>query len=62
MDDDEDWQTYNNIAKLKLEQEVTQINGLTSECKKWIECLTGKQFQYENDFRKSLANGILLCE
>jgi len=62
MDDDvDDWQSC-NLSKLKYEQEVAELLNLQNECQKWIETITGKQFQYENDFRKSLENGIMLCE
>lgn len=36
MDDDDNWQN-NNLTKLKLEQEATQLQYLLSDCQKWIE-------------------------
>ena len=31
-------------------------------CQKWIEAVTGKRFRCPGDFRKSLEDGVLLCE
>ncbi|XP_021360222.1 LIM domain only protein 7-like isoform X2 [Mizuhopecten yessoensis] len=32
------------------------------ETERWISAVTRKKFQYPDDFRKSLENGVLLCE
>ncbi|XP_052792746.1 LIM and calponin homology domains-containing protein 1-like isoform X3 [Mya arenaria] len=32
------------------------------ETERWIQAITRKKFEYADDFRKSLGNGVLLCE
>ncbi|CAC5421506.1 LMO7 [Mytilus coruscus] len=57
-ENDESW-------NLKLRQDTEQeyfTELALHEAERWIQAVTRKKFQYPDDFRKSLENGVLLCE
>ncbi|CAF0711793.1 unnamed protein product [Brachionus calyciflorus] len=51
-----------NLSKLKIKKEEHEFNNMILKCQNWIETVTNKKFAYPNDFRKSLENGVILCE
>jgi hypothetical protein len=51
-----------NLSKLRIKEEEVQFVNLMNESQMWIETVVGKQFMFPNDFRKSLENGVVLCE
>ncbi|XP_033743888.1 LIM and calponin homology domains-containing protein 1-like isoform X2 [Pecten maximus] len=49
--------------RLRQEEEDDFFTELAlHETERWISAVTRKKFQYPDDFRKSLENGVLLCE
>ncbi|XP_053398992.1 LIM and calponin homology domains-containing protein 1-like isoform X3 [Mercenaria mercenaria] len=49
--------------RLREDEEMDFFTELAlHEAERWIQAVTRKKFEYAEDFRKSLGNGVLLCE
>ncbi|XP_060064832.1 LIM and calponin homology domains-containing protein 1-like [Ylistrum balloti] len=58
QNDDDAWD-----LRMRQEEEEDFFTELAlHETERWISAVTRKKFQYPDDFRKSLENGVLLCE
>ncbi|XP_041357084.1 LIM and calponin homology domains-containing protein 1-like isoform X2 [Gigantopelta aegis] len=61
MADTDNVEEWNYKARQEEEMEFFTELAL-HETERWIQAVTKKEFQYPDDPRKSLENGILLCE
>ncbi|KAH9488184.1 LIM domain only protein 7, partial [Bulinus truncatus] len=61
MADEEQEMDY--VIKLREEEEMEFFMDLAiHETERWIQAVTKKTLQCQDDTRKSLENGVLLCE
>ncbi|KAK0062285.1 calponiny domain-containing protein [Biomphalaria pfeifferi] len=59
----EDDQETDYVIKLREEEEMEFYMDLAiHETERWIQAVTKKSVQYPDDTRKSLENGVLLCD
>ncbi|XP_052281423.1 LIM and calponin homology domains-containing protein 1-like isoform X3 [Dreissena polymorpha] len=58
-EDGTEWDSF----RVRDEEEMEFFTELAlHETERWIQAVTRKKFEYPEDFRRSLSNGILLCE